>query len=379
MDEKGRLLPESREELLKCTNCGFCQAACPVFSVTLRPAYNARGKMLLLKEFLDGSIENPQDIAESLFTCTTCQACTYSCPRSIKGADVVESARRMLYERGCAPPQSLKVLDNIRETGNVFASPVKDGMMAERKEAADKADVLVFMGCLPNFMDLKTIPSLLKVLGAAGVHYASLGSKEVCCGFPIILAGSDQFERHAEKVMSKIKATGARQLVTPCTGCYRTFKHYYPRVGDMEVEILHSVEFIDRLMDEGRIKMRGRLKKKVTYHDPCDLGRASKIFREPRKILEQIPELHLVEMARNQLNARCCGGGGGLQAHNRDLALEMAKQRVRDALEVGAEIIVSACPACKDNLRKGAQALPKEKRAGIKIMDITEVVKQSLE
>jgi Fe-S oxidoreductase len=378
MNEKGRFLPETREEVLKCTNCGFCQASCPVFSATLRPAYNPRGKMLLLKEFLAGFIENPQDIAESLFTCTMCQACTYSCPRSIKGADVVEAARRMLYERGCAPPLSFKVLNNIRETGNVFASPTEDGIMAKRKGITDRADVLVFMGCLPNFMDMKTIPSLVGILEAAEMNYTSLGPEEVCCGFPILLAGSDDFEQHAARVMAKIKATGARQLVTPCSGCYRTFKHHYSRVGDMGVEVFHAVEYIDRLMDEGRIKVRGKLKVRATYHDPCDLGRASKIFREPRKILERIPELQLVEMAKNQLNARCCGGGGGLQAHNQDLALEMAKQRVRDALEVGAEIIVSACPACKDNLRKGAQALPKKERAGIRVRDITEVVKHSL-
>jgi len=112
----------------------------------------------------------------------------------------------------------------------------------------------------------------------------------------------------------------------------------------------------------------------VTYHDPCDLGRGFQVFEEPRNILKRIPGLEYVEMARNRLQARCCGGGGGVQANNPEMALDMAVERVRDALAVGAEVIVSGCAACKDNLRKGAAAIPKEERGKIKVMDITEVV-----
>jgi heterodisulfide reductase subunit D len=117
----------------------------------------------------------------------------------------------------------------------------------------------------------------------------------------------------------------------------------------------------------------------LTYHDPCDLGRAFRIFEEPRNILKSIPGLDFVEMTRNRLYARCCGGGGGVLANNPDLALNMASERVRDALEVGAEIIVSGCAACKDTLRKGARAIPKEERGKIKVMDITEIVTQAMD
>jgi Fe-S oxidoreductase len=122
------------------------------------------------------------------------------------------------------------------------------------------------------------------------------------------------------------------------------------------------------------LTFQGELAKKVTYHDPCDLGRAFKIFEEPRDILKGIPGLEYVEMTRNRLKARCCGGGGGVQANNPEMAVEMGAERVRDALAVGAEIIVSGCAACKDNLRKGAKAIPKGERGKIKIMDITEAV-----
>ena len=117
----------------------------------------------------------------------------------------------------------------------------------------------------------------------------------------------------------------------------------------------------------------------MTYHDPCDLGRTFKIFEEPRNILKNIPGLEYVEMARNRLQARCCGGGGGVQANNPEIAVEIAAERVRDALAAGAEIIVSGCAACKDNLRKGAKAIPKQERGKIKIMDITEMVANTME
>jgi heterodisulfide reductase subunit D len=211
------------------------------------------------------------------------------------------------------------------------------------------------------------------------VDYTTLSVEESCCGFPLFLMGSDDFEPHARNLMEKIQATGARELVTPCAGCYKAFKKIYPEIGDLGVEVYHSVHYLERLIDEGRIKLRGDLGKKVTYHDPCDLGRAFKIFDEPRNILQMIPGLEYVEMARNRLQARCCGGGGGVQANNPDMAVEMAAERVRDALTVGAEIIVSGCAACKDNLRKGARAIPKSERGKIKVMDITEIVAKAME
>ncbi len=134
------------------------------------------------------------------------------------------------------------------------------------------------------------------------------------------------------------------------------------------------MQYFEKLINDGKIKCNKEVAKKVTYHDPCDLGRACKIFEEPRNILKKIPGLEFVEMGRNRLDARCCGGGGGMQAYNPDMAVHMASERVRDALAVGAEIIVSGCPACKDNLRKGARAIPKQERGKIKIMDITEMV-----
>jgi len=146
----------------------------------------------------------------------------------------------------------------------------------------------------------------------------------------------------------------------------------------MGIRVLHSIQYMDELIRDGRIRFTGQIRKRITYHDPCDLGRACKILEEPRNILRSIPGIDYVEMKRNRLDARCCGGGGGMQASNPDLAVKMAAERIRDAFAVEAEILVSGCPACKDNLRKGMQSIPKAERRKLKIMDMGEVVSSAL-
>jgi Fe-S oxidoreductase len=372
-----------RTQILQCSRCGFCQAVCPVYGATLRPAYNARGKMLLLKEIMDGHLELTEELAETFYSCATCQSCTYSCPAKIRVDQIVEEVRRTLYRDGFAPEPMIGVRESIFKQGNVFASPQGERIhiyppclrqKAKKGELNPHADTLLFMGCLPSYMDMKIVPSFIRALDAAEVDYATLATEESCCGFPLYLMGSDEFEDHARALMARIKATGLKELITPCAGCYKTFTTLYPEIGELGLTVYHSVQYFHELIKEGRIQLTQEIARRVTYHDPCDLGRACKIFEEPRDILKRIPGVEFVEMERNRLDARCCGGGGGMQAYNPDMAMDMAAQRVRDALEVEAEIIVSGCPACKDNLRKGSRALPKEERGKIKVMDITEMV-----
>lgn len=374
-------------ELLACIYCGFCRLGCPTFSVTHRESRNARGRNALAFNLLNGSIEPSKDLAEAFYSCTTCQACTYFCPARVKVDEIVEGVRKKLYKAGYTPEPVLGIRDNIFKMGNVYASAKADRIdiyppalkeKIQKGELKKEAETLLFMGCVPSYLDMKMVPSLIKPLDAAGVDYTSLGTEEGCCGFPLFLMGTEEFQPHAQKVIERIKATGARELVTPCAGCYKTFKKIYPEVGDLGLEVYHSVHYLLKLINEGKITFKGELGKKVTYHDPCDLGRAFQIFEEPRNILKAIPGLEFVEMARNRLQARCCGGGGGVLANNPDMAVEIAAERVRDALAVGAEIIVSGCAACKDNLKKGAKAIPKQERGKIKIMDITEMVAQQM-
>ncbi|MGD8982619.1 MAG: FAD-linked oxidase C-terminal domain-containing protein [Desulfobacteraceae bacterium] len=379
---------EIDNEVLACIHCGFCRLGCPTFSVTHRESKNARGRNALAFYLMNGSIDPSAELAEAFYSCTTCQACTYFCPALIKVDGIVEGVRKKLYKAGFVPEPVQGVRENILKTGNVYAS-AKEGRIdiyppalkekVKKGELKAQAETVLFMGCVPSYLDMKMVPSLIKPMDAADVDYTTLSTEESCCGFPLYLMGSDAFEPRAKSLMERLKATGARELVTPCAGCYKTFQKIYPEIGDLGLEVYHSIHYLEKLINDGRIKFKRDLGKKVTYHDPCDLGRAFKMFDEPRNILKKIPGLEYVEMARNGLKARCCGGGGGVLANNPEMAVDMAAERVRDALAVGAEIIVSGCAACKDNLKKGAKAIPKQERGKIKILDMTEIVAGAME
>ncbi|MFC1824859.1 FAD-binding and (Fe-S)-binding domain-containing protein [Thermodesulfobacteriota bacterium] len=379
---------EIDNEVLACIHCGFCRLGCPTFSATHREGRNARGRNALAYYLMNGTIEPSEELAEAFYSCTVCQACTYFCPAQIRVDEIVEAVREKIYEAGFTPSTVLGVRDSIFKTGNIYASERESRIdiyppalkeKARKGELKPKAETLLFMGCVPSYLDMKMVPSLIKPLEKANVDYTTLAVDEGCCGFPLYLMGSKEFAPHAEKQIEKIKNSGARELVTPCAGCYKTFAKLYPRMGDLGLEVYHSVQYLEKLIEAGKIRLKKEFSKKVTYHDPCDLGRAFKIFEEPRNIIKEIPGVDYVEMARNRLQARCCGGGGGVLAHNPEMSLEMAAERVRDALAVGAEVIVSGCAACKDTLKKGAKAIPKQERGKIKVMDITEIVAQAME
>ena len=376
----------------RCVKCALCLPGCPVYQQLLMEEASPRGKVQLARYFLGGNLagnsELSMELAASFFTCTTCGACTYACPSQVELEEVIQRGRERLCASGVIPGPIEALGNTILKTHNVYAAKEKDRIatypshIKERMESDQlkkKADTLLFMGCVPSYLDMKIVPSFLRIMDTAGVDYTLLGTKEICCGFPLHLMGDRKnFEENAKELIALIRATGAHELVTPCAGCYKTFVKYYPEAGNLGMEVFHSVHYIKKLIDEKKIQLNGSPGKRVTYHDPCDLGRTFQIFDEPRDILKALPHIEFVEMPRNRLEARCCGGGGNVLALRPELATDMAAQRVRDAMEVGAEIIVSSCSTCKDNLRKGIKVIPKEQRPKIRVMDITELVAESI-
>jgi glycolate oxidase len=336
---------------------------------------------------LTGEEKPSKEMAEAFYSCTMCQSCTYYCPAMIKVEDIIEGARKKLFKEGYATEAVISLRKNIFTNENVYGSPKEERMemyppeleeMAEKGELKETAETLLFMGCVPSYSDMEMVPSLLEPLEAAGVDYTVLGEDEGCCGLPLYLMGSGDFKSHSKKMIERIRAIKAVELVTPCAGCYKAFKKLYMETDEFDLQVYHSVHYLEKLIKEGRIKLKDNFSKRITYHDPCDLGRSFQIFDEPRNIIRSIPDIDFVEMDRNRLLARCCGGGGLIMANDHNLAKDIAALRVKDALDTGAEIIVTGCAACKDNLTKGSRAIPKDERGKIKIMDITELVASSM-
>ncbi|MBW1976471.1 MAG: (Fe-S)-binding protein [Deltaproteobacteria bacterium] len=382
---------EVKELSSRCVKCGLCLASCPVYQEILTEEASPRGRVQLAKHIFHGQEEKSsgvsEKLAEAFYLCTSCNACSVSCPSQIKPTEVIQEGREEIFAAGGAPEPVKAVKENILNTANVYAAKKEDrtavypAALRERIGAKGprKADTVLFLGCVASYLDMKIVPSFIKIMDAAKVDYTLFAEEELCCGLPLYVMGDkENFRKNAKEVIDMIKKTGAREIVTPCAGCYKTFRKYYPEVGDMGVQIYHSVHYILKLIEMKALDFDLKTNKKVTYHDPCDLGRTFEIFDEPREVLKAVLEHEPLELERSRLLARCCGGGGSVTAVGPELAAEMAKTRIKDAEEVGAEVIVSGCSTCKDNLRKGLKLIPKAERPKIRVKDITEIVAEAI-
>jgi glycolate oxidase len=370
-------------EIMACIMCGFCRNGCPTYGETSLESINARGRVILAYHLLTGRLEPSKELAERFYQCTMCHNCNAVCPAGVKVADIIQSARTRLVETGYLPSVHQHLVQSIEERGNPFGEAVEKRTDIYPKEfkPKDKASTLLYFGCVASYQDINIIPSVLNIMNKAKIDYISLGNKEYCCGYISFLVGDKKkFEGCINKNISLFKQTGIKEIVTTCAGCYRTFKDLYPEHMKLDdIRVYHIVEYLEKLITDNRITFKDGTKKvKVAYHDPCDIGRHMNIYDPPRNVIRAIPSVELVEFIQNRNLAKCCGGGGGLKAYNTDMSLEIAYKRIQQASSVGAEMVVSACPACKSNLQVAAARLRKEKKGRIKVMDITELVAEAL-
>jgi heterodisulfide reductase subunit D len=242
------------------------------------------------------------------------------------------------------------------------------------------AEVLWYVGCVSSFypMAYKIPQAMVQILGRSNVDFTLLGGTEWCCGFPLYTAGmEEQIHALARHNLEQVQATGAKILVSTCASCYHTWKHIYPEIlpdFPEDLEVLHATEFMARLIERGQLKL-GPLPRVVTYHDPCDLGKRSGIFDEPRFVMQSIPGLELREMANHHQNSLCCGGGGNVEAFSPDTVNEASKRRLQQAQATGAEYVVSACQQCMRTLFNGA----KKNQIRVRAIDLSQVVLESVE
>jgi Fe-S oxidoreductase len=357
-------LRKVRKELMTCTYCGFCKSVCPTFERVGWDPSVARGRMVLAYGLLQRDIPADPSVIRYLYQCTTCKDCERRCPSNIEVVNVVESARRDLVAAGHMLPRHRVIAENVCTTGNPYG---------ERKSVPDtlgqhpkKAKVGYFVGCTATHRDRALADATLSILNKLGEDFTLLD--EVCCGSVLQRIGieEDVVQRLWERNVEIIRSLGVEKVVFSCAGCYRMFKEEYPKRFSLGFEVQHITEYL-----AGKDLDLQPLERVITYHDPCHLGRHCGIYDAPREVLARIPGADLREMPRNRETAACCGGGGGVRSAYPELSKAIAGRRVDEA--GFADIMVTSCPFCVNNLRAGAEGRPAPE-----IVDLVQLVDRLL-
>ena len=370
---------EYYDEMLRCTRCGFCQAACPTYDILRRESATARGKVQLLLAYVQGRLPMSPAVSQHLFSCMDCRSCYQNCPGGVRAYQIFSLARQALAETEFFPPALAEMGRRVAEEHNISGEDNVNRLLWQdnlevrpsERTAQTQAEVLFFVGCVAGLYPMAyAIPqSFVEILEAAHVDYALLGGAEWCCGYPLMAAGL-KIDNLIAHNLGEVQRLGAKQVVATCPSCYHTWRDYYPG-GDFKV--MHGTQYLAELLESRRVPLR-EVRQRVTYHDPCDLGRKSGEYDAPRRVLKAIPGVELVEMTNNRANAICCGGGGNQESLNPEVSAAVASHRLAEAQRTGASILVSACQQCERTLTMAAR----RDKVRMKVMDVTELVRQAL-
>jgi Fe-S oxidoreductase len=366
---------EVGEAFMSCLQCGTCTSVCPV-----NQFFSYSPRRILRQLALDTGSE--QTVDQAVWSCLTCNACGVNCPRGIDVIDVINTVRGLNVSGGRLPEFLEAPLDSLTAGGNPWG-----GAPAKRFEwAADlklpafgpEHEYCLFTCCTTAYDpgNRSAARALPQLLGHAGIAFGTLGAEESCCGDPAHKLGAgDIFSDLVLKNTDRILRAGVRKILTASPHCLNAFKNHYADLKGV-VAAEHYVELLDRLIQEGRLKPSRRVADTVTYHDPCYLGRHQVIYEAPRRILQRIPGLTLIEMAHNRDNSLCCGGGGGGAWGDTSPGEGVGVLRIEEALGSGAGVIATACPYCIRMLNDAVRVLGVGDR--IAVRDLAELVWQSV-
>ncbi len=376
-----------------CTRCMGCLEWCPVLDVTgdeslttpekiriygdlVRGQHGLRAKLLGRPEIPPGVLEK---LTEALFTCTTCGRCGEVCPVGINTQRLWPAMRAKMVELGVGPVGGQReVAAIVAEKHNPYDQPHEErfAWVPPEVEIAEEAEVGYFTGCSGAYTAQPMVAGALRVLHATGVPF-TLFTDEWCCGFPLFIIG--ELEQMQELITHNVEgfaARGVKQLVVSCPCCMFMLRENWPYFYGKELpfEVVHITQVIAQQIDAGRLKLTKNLDATVTYHDPCYLSRGVRLTEEPRKVVAQFPGARVVEMEHNRELSRCCGAGGGIRRAYPELSIAMARNLMRDAEAMGADILILDCPACYERLHLAQEGFDCQ----VKLKDLMELTAELL-
>ena len=357
-----------------CFQCGLCDAVCP---------WNRVRQFSIRKIIREATFGLTEIDGDDIWRCTTCGRCPERCPRGVKQIEVGVSLRRVAAEYEVFPA-------SVRSARTARASLISEGnpLQGERQKRADWAEglgvkpyaegmeILYFVGCYFSYDPRmkKAARATVDIFNKAGVDFGILGSDENCCGESIRKTGSEKvFKQLARDNIKTFIDRGVRRLVVSSPHCLHTFKNEYPEFM-VHFEILHLSEYLEELVVAGRLEISGEYPKKVTYHDPCYMGRHNNIYTAPRNLLEKIEGLELTEMVDSHADSLCCGGGGGRIWMDTPQEDRFSDLRLHQAKDTGAQVLATACPYCITNFEESRLNL--EFEDVLEIKDIAEIVNE---
>lgn len=359
-----------------CYQCGICDTVCPWNRVT---------QFSMRKIVRQAALGLTEIESEDIWRCTTCGTCPQRCPRGVNQIELSRSLRRIATEYGVFPDSVtpiVTVAGSLMSEGNPF--DLARGKRADWaqglgvKQYREGMEILYLPGCYLSYDPRmkKVAVATAKILNAAGVDFGILGDKESCCGESIRKAGNEEAFRHlAKSNIKNLIEAGVKKILVSSPHCYHTYKNEYPEFG-VHFEIVHISQFLNELMLQGRLKPSKEYVRKITYHDPCYLGRHNGVFDAPRDVLNKVLGTELNELAERRENSLCCGGGGGRIWMETPKEERFSDVRLRQAVDLGAEVLVTACPYCITNFTDSSLRL--DQGQAIEVKDITEVVAESL-
>ena len=422
-------LEDYRADMERCSQCSYCKwvpldqikswrfaKGCPSIGYSNFLSYSARGRFAVALSLIKGQSTYSPRVVDVVHKCTTCGSCDVSdkiCRFNLEPLEMIHELKFRAVEDGQVLPQQRQIIDSMLKQQNMLLQPAAErGNWAEglnvKKLNQGPADILFFTGCRLSYdkEQSKVARTAVSLLINAGIDVAIMGNEESCCGARAYDMGfKKEFTQAAEKLIDTWKKAGVKTIVTSCADCFQAFLRLYSKLLGTDFEVFHTVQFLDKLIKDGKIKFSKNVPMRVTYHDPCHLGRQGEpyipwngkeikmknqivvyeprrpryngawgVYDAPRDILKSIPGVELVEMERIKEYAWCCGAGGGARETFPDFSKWTASERIEEAKSTGADAIVSACGWCERNFIDSIRFSGDK----MQVIDIADLVQQAI-